>query len=159
MNLATRSAWAGIAHGPEVLFDAESVDAVSGDTLCKPQIMSFVVAGKIGPTAPKIAIKNRDIQIVLWNRKPVRRSDQFPRISNRILLEIIPKREISQHLEKRMVPLLKPHIFQIVVLPPRPHALLRRRRPRVIPLFHPPHPHLHLLPPPLLTPHPILPIH
>src|SRR5258707_7074621 len=47
------------------------------------------------------------------------------------------KREIAQHLEKRVMPLRKPHIFQIVVLPARAHALLCRRRLVVIALFQP----------------------
>src|SRR6266403_1651788 len=47
------------------------------------------------------------------------------------------KREIAQHLEKCVMPLRKPHIFQIVVLPARAHALLCRRRLVVIALFQP----------------------
>ncbi len=36
-----------------------------------------------------------------------------------------------------MVPPRKPDVLQIVMLPPRPHALLRARRPRIVPLLVP----------------------
>ena len=65
----------------------------------------------------------------------MRRSDQLPGVGNSILLEIISKRKIAQHLEKRVMALRKPHIFQVVMLPARAHAFLTARRSRVIPLF------------------------
>ena len=81
------------------------------------------------------APENRYVESILRNPEPLRRSHQLPGVGNRILLEIITEREIAEHFEKSVMPLRKPHIFQIVVLSARAHALLRRRGPRVIPLF------------------------
>src|SRR6267143_4778172 len=80
-------------------------------------------------------LKNGYVKFFLLDAEPCWRSQQFPGERNRILLEIISKRKIAQHLEKRVMPLRKPHIFQIVVLAARAHALLAARRPRVIPFL------------------------
>jgi hypothetical protein len=63
--------------------------------------------------------------------------DQLPGPLDRFLLEIIAKRPVPQHLEERVVIGVEPHVLEVVVLPARPDALLRVRRPRVQPRLRP----------------------
>src|SRR2546422_11538269 len=56
---------------------------------------------------------NCDVEFVLGNLEAVGRGEQFPSVRNRILLEIIAKRKIAQHLEKRVMLLCKPHLFRV----------------------------------------------
>src|SRR4051812_34142082 len=60
-----------------------------------------------------------DLQIV---------GDELPRKANRIALEIVAKRKISEHLEEGVVPGGVPHLLEVVVLAAGPHAFLRSRR-------------------------------
>src|SRR5690349_5222868 len=55
--------------------------------------------------------------------------DELPRKPDRIALEVVAKREIAEHLEERVMPRSVSDLLEIVVLPPRAHALLARRRP------------------------------
>src|SRR5437899_12609976 len=75
------------------------------------------------------------VKFFLWDGKPFWRSQQLPGVSNGFLLEIIAEGKIAEHLEKRVMPLGEADIFEVVVLAAGAHAFLRRRRPRVIPLF------------------------
>ena len=65
----------------------------------------------------------------------MRRSDQFPGVSNRFLLEIIAEGKIAEHLEERVVALGEADIFQVVVLAAGAHAFLAACRPRVVAFF------------------------
>ena len=49
-----------------------------------------------------------------------------------LFLEVVAEREVAEHLEERVVPVRRPDVVEIVVLAADPHALLRRRRPRVV---------------------------
>src|SRR5713101_2379653 len=139
MNLTARAARAGVAHGPEVVFGSQLENAIDGNSLVQPIGACFFVPLHIrGNRSPrKTPIKDCHVEFFLVDAEPFRGSDEFPSVSNRIFLEIIAKRKIPKHLEKRVMPLRKPHIFQIVVFPARAHAFLRRSGPRVIPLFQP----------------------
>ena len=53
--------------------------------------------------------------------------DELPREPNRVALEVVPEREVPQHLEEGVVPVRVAHLFEIVVLSARAHALLGRR--------------------------------
>ena len=64
-----------------------------------------------------------------------RRGQQLPRIGDGILLEVVAKAEVAQHLEEGVVPPREADVLQIVVLAARAHALLRARRPRVVALL------------------------
>src|SRR5216684_3068196 len=139
VNLTARTARSCIAHLPKIVFHAQSLDAIRRDSFSNPEVISVVIAGndRIVFRARPCADKNGDVQLVFVDAKPFGRSDQFPGVGDGFLLEIIAKGKIAEHLEKRVVPLRKSHIFQVVVLPARAHAFLRRGRPRVIPLFQP----------------------
>src|SRR5260370_908519 len=56
VNLTARAAGTGVAHGPEVLLDAELVDAIFADILSKPQIASTSSASRrtSGPWATPV---------------------------------------------------------------------------------------------------------
>src|SRR5579871_1015672 len=82
-----------------------------------------------------LAVKNRDIKLVGIDPKPLRRSNQLPGIGNRVLLEVIAKRKIAQHLKKRVMAVGESDVLEVIVLATRAHALLRSRRPRVSTLF------------------------
>src|SRR6266850_2257451 len=75
------------------------------------------------------------VKFFLWDAEPCRRSQQFPSVRNRFLLEIISERKIAEHLEKRVVALGKAYILQVVVLAACAHAFLAGRRARVIAFF------------------------
>ena len=62
-------------------------------------------------------------------------ANQLPGEGNGIFFEIIAEGEISQHLEKGVMPVGKTDIFEIVVFSSRPHALLGRGRSPVVALF------------------------
>src|SRR5882762_1551793 len=136
MNFTARSARARIAHSPEVFLKSwDAHYAVISDAFTQPLATRLFVHTELRAVRELNTTENCDVEFVLGNLEPVGRGDQFPSVRNRILLEIIAKRKIAQHLEKRVMPLRKPHIFQIVVLAARAHALLAARRPRVIPFL------------------------
>jgi hypothetical protein len=70
-----------------------------------------------------ITLKVSCIQSLRIN--PINLGQQLPRILNRLLFKIITKTPTSQHFKKRMMVRIPPHIVQIIMLPPRPDALLR----------------------------------
>ena len=51
---------------------------------------------------------------------------EFPRVGDRVSLEVIAERKITQHLEESMMAGGSTHLFEIVVFPTRPDALLGR---------------------------------
>ena len=57
---------------------------------------------------------------------------KVPRKLDRLLLEVIPKTEISQHLKEGVVPRSVAHIVQIIMLATGAHAFLAGGGPTVI---------------------------
>jgi hypothetical protein len=76
-----------------------------------------------------VCFENRDVELVL--RKLQLGRDKFPSEVNRLFLEIVAEREVSEHLEKSMVPGREADVFQVVVFPTRPNALLRAGGPGI----------------------------
>src|ERR1700751_785447 len=132
MNLAAGSARTRVAHLPEVVLQAHLINAILRHSLRGPQVIRLSIASK-----PALTVKNGYVQLVFGNAEPCGRSNQFPRVGNCVLLEVIAKREIPQHLEKGMMPVRKADILEIVVFAARPHTLLRGCRTRVVALFEP----------------------
>ncbi len=54
------------------------------------------------------------------------RGDQLPGVGDGVLLEVVAKAEIAQHLEEGVVAIGEAHVLQVVVLAAGAHALLRR---------------------------------
>ena len=65
VNLAARTAGAGIAHLPEVVFQAELEDAIFGYALADPQIVGLGI-----PRNPAFPLKDGDEQFVSRNPEP-----------------------------------------------------------------------------------------
>src|SRR3546814_9410999 len=51
--------------------------------------------------------------------------DELPGVGDRILLEVVAKAEVAEHLEKRVVPRRVADVLEIVVLATGAHAFLR----------------------------------
>ena len=130
MDLATWPAGPGLTHLPKVVFQAKFENSIFRDTLREPQVISFSIARYAAFT-----IEDGHVQLVFRNPKPLRRSNQFPRVGDGIFLEVIAKGKIPQHLEKRVMPVGEADIFQIVVLPTCSHTFLRRGRASIIALL------------------------
>ena len=121
-NFRTWAAWAGISHLPEIigsiaraLVITDTHNTLDGYTyLIGPNAISFIILGING--YPKL---------VSWQL--INLSKQFPGIFDGTVLKIIPKAEITQHLEKCVVPRGITHVFQVVVLTTCTHTTLRRR--------------------------------
>ena len=58
---------------------------------------------------------------------PLWRGDQLPGEGNSVLLEIIAKRKIAQHLKKSVMAVREAYILKVIMLTAGPHALLRSR--------------------------------
>ena len=119
MDLATRATRAGVAHLPEVVFVAESLNAIHRNTdLFVPDRFRFVVA-----------VVNRDPQPVAIDTK--RLGGQLPAPRDDFLLEVVAETEVAQHLEEDEMPLGATDIVEVVVLATSTRALLRADRARV----------------------------
>src|SRR3546814_13192825 len=57
--------------------------------------------------------------------------DELPGVGDRILLEVVAKAEVAEHLEKRVVPRRVADVLEIVVLATGAHAFLRAGSARV----------------------------
>ena len=116
MNLRARPAWPRIGHLPEVVLVPQPVDPFRRDPgHLRPQPGRVVVGVVHGDEQPT-------------RIKPHLDSEKLPRVADRLALEVVPEGEISQHLEEGVVPRRAAHLLQVVVLAPRPHALLRGGR-------------------------------
>src|SRR5207245_3200645 len=64
--------------------------------------------------------------------KPFRRGDELPGEGDGLFFEIVSEREVTQHLEKGVVAVGEPYIFEVVVLAAGANALLNGGGARVI---------------------------
>ena len=114
-DFAARAAGAGVAHGPEIVFFAEAVDAVFRNAfLLFPDLGGFVVFFEYG-----------DVEAIFGKREFF--CDEFPGEVNRFFFEVIAEREVSEHFEKSVVTRGEADVFQIVVLAAGADAFLRSR--------------------------------
>ena len=122
-DFRTGAARAGFAHRPEIVARRDANDAVvgkAGDFF--PQSERFVVV-----------VIDRDEQPVLAEAEFL--GDQVPGERDRLFLEIISKGEVSEHLEKGVVPGGIADVIEIVVLAAGADAFLRGGGADVIALF------------------------
>ena len=112
VHLRTRPAGPRIGHLPEVVLVAQPVDARPLESrYLVPQLGRLVVG-----------VVHRRVQ-------PVGIHAQFdgqevPRVADGLALEVVPEREVPEHLEEGVVARGAPDLFQIVVLSAGPEALL-----------------------------------
>ena len=110
--LGARSARAIITHRPEIIFGGNADDAFGGNARdLAPKIECFVVC-----------VINRDEQLI-FGKAPFA-GQQIPGVGDRLILEIVAERKISQHLEKGMMPRGIANIVQIIMLAAGAHAFL-----------------------------------
>ncbi len=106
------TAGAGVPHGPEIVFLPQAHDAFRGETGdFLPKLAGFIVV-----------VEHRGPEALLG--EAVFDGEELPGRLDGPHLEVIPKGEIPQHLEKGVVPGGVAHVFQVVVLAPGPDALL-----------------------------------
>ena len=116
VNFRARTAGAGIAHGPEVVFFAHAKNAVGRQPRhFLPQPEGFFVVAVYG-----------DIKLVL--RQAQFFSDELPCKADGFSFKIGCKGKVAQHFEKGVVPCRAPDIFQVVVLAAYAQAFLRSGR-------------------------------
>src|SRR3989441_10510457 len=102
-----------------VVLVAQAEDAGVGDARdLAPQLAGLVVG-----------VVHRHEQPVWSNAEPVLPRHPLPGVRDGFPLEVVPKGEVAEHLEKRVVAGRMPHLLQIVVLAAGPHALLTGDRP------------------------------
>ncbi len=105
-------------------FASPSKIRLFGDTLFEPCFFCFVVSRYESEFRSR-ALEDGDVEFVFVDCEPVIRSDEFPSVGNRILLEIVAERKIAQHLEKRVVTIGEADVFEIVMFAAGTHAFLR----------------------------------
>ncbi len=113
MDLRARSARAGLAHLPEIIFFIEAEDAVlrnARDFL--PQLLGLVVLTKY-----------RDVQLVF--REAVIFGKEGPGVIDGLGFEVIAEGKIAQHLEESVVAAGVADVFEVVVLAAGADAFLR----------------------------------
>jgi len=71
-----------------------------------------------------VILIDRDAQLIRIDGQPILRSQEFPRPTDRFLLEVIAEREIPQHFKKGVVNRRAANVIDVA----GPHALLARRR-------------------------------
>ena len=128
-DLGAGAAGARVTHHPEVvggvagtLVVTDAHDALGRHAdLLVPDLVGLVVLGV-----------NRHPQLVLGQLEHL--GEQFPGVADGVLLEVVAKAEIAQHLEEGVVTCGVAHVLQIVVLAAGTDALLRRGGARVGPL-------------------------
>src|SRR5207249_9955052 len=119
MNLGAGPARPRVGHRPEVVLLAEADNAGPLHARdASPQGLGFVILGENGDPEPA----GRDAQGA---------RDPFPREGDGVLLEVVAKREIAEHLEEGVVAGGPADLLEIVVLARDAQALLNARRARV----------------------------
>ena len=112
VDLAARSAWAGVAHLPEVVLVAEALDAIHRHAdLLVPDGLGLVVA-----------VVDGDPQLVAVEAE--RLGGQLPAPRDDLVLEVVAEAEVAEHLEEHQVPLGAPDVVEVVVLATGTRTLL-----------------------------------
>ncbi len=123
VHLRAGPAGAGIAHGPEIVLLPEAQDAIvaqPGDVF--PELEGVVVIGEDGR-----------LETILGQSPFL--GEEIPAVLDGLLLEVVPEGEIAQHLEEGVMPGGAAHVLEVVVLAPRPHALLSGYGSAILPLL------------------------
>ena len=81
------------------------------------------------------ALEDGRVELVLVEPEPCGRGTQLPGVGDGVLLEVVAKAEIAQHLEERVVAVGEADVLKVVMLAAGAHALLRRGGARVVALF------------------------
>src|SRR5690606_28198523 len=129
VDLATRAARAGLAHGPEIVARAHAEDALVGEAAhLAPELARLVVRRDA-----VLSAKVRHHQPILRQIEDL--GEKVPGVDDRFLFEVVAEAEIPEHLEKRVMPRGRTHRLEVVVLAADANTLLTRRGAPVRPLL------------------------
>ncbi len=123
VHLRASPARPGVAHLPEVV-GTQFAD-LPGRQQPAPDRVGLFVARHHGVT-----LEYRGVQPIRRQRPDV--GQQLPGEPDRLGLEVVPEREVAEHLEERVVAQRGADILEVVVLAADPHALLRAGRPAIV---------------------------
>src|SRR6202035_5106184 len=112
-DFRARSAWASVAHLPEIVGAGDADDA------------GFRQPRDLFPEIKRLVIVDIDRGREFILRQAELFGDQIPGEFDGAVLEIVAEREIAEHLEKRVMPRGIADIVEIVVLAAGAHAFLR----------------------------------
>ena len=110
MNFGARATGAGVAHFPEIILFIAMQNPL-GRKMFHPNVFGFFIQGQVVISA---SFKNSGIHAV--GRYPHFIVQKFPGPINCLLLEIIAKRPVAQHLEHGMMVRIVANFLQIVML-------------------------------------------
>ncbi len=116
-----------VPHHPEVLLRRliEHV-LLRNRGLGTPEVVGLLVRLQLELVVPLV-----DGRIQAIRGQPPAVHQQFPRPPNGVGFEVVAEAPVAQHLEKRVMVRVVPHLPQVVVLPGHAQAFLRVDRPRV----------------------------
>ena len=123
MNLRARPARPHITHFPEIIFFIPVQDSIFRQIQLPILQRLFILLQMILLTS----LENRCIQPIFIQTHLFRK--ELPSVSNRLFLEIITERPITQHLEHRVMIGIMSHLLQIIVLPGNTQTFLGIRHP------------------------------
>ena len=128
MNLRAGAAGTLVAHLPEVVFLRPAQDTVLADMLF-PIIIGLHIHLE---TLLLVAAENGDIEPVFIDFHHL--GEEFPTIGDGLLLEVVAKTPVAQHLEHSVVVGVVAHLLEVVVFSADAQALLRvgGSRPRAL---------------------------
>ena len=132
VKLGARAAGAGFAHHPEVVLHVAVDDLDFRITTrraekIRPDVVGFLVEI---PGIPLFRRVNRGVEAM--RGQPPAPDDEFPSPRDRLFLEIVSERPVSQHFEHRVVVGVVADILKVVVFPARADAFLGVRGARRI---------------------------
>src|SRR2546421_8087562 len=129
MDFAARPAWSGLAHLPEIIFLAETQNALTRCADLCPKLLSLFVWPDL-----IVAFKNgephaRRIELIFIDQK-------VPRKLDRVFFEVIAERKIADHFEESLVTRGLADFVQIVVLAAGAQTFLRRAGANIVALLN-----------------------
>ena len=118
MYLAAGAAGTLLAHLPEVVLLRAAEDALLGDMLL-PVAVGLGVHLEV---VALVASEDGDVEVLLVDVHHL--GEELPGVGDGLLLEVVTKAPIAQHLEHRVVVGVVSHLFEVVVLAADAQALL-----------------------------------
>ena len=91
-----------------------------GTPTSKPEFLGFIVAGDFAH-----AFEDGRVELFGIDAEPVFRSDEFPGVGDGVLLEVVAKAEVAEHLEEGVMAVGEADVFEVVVLASGADAFLR----------------------------------
>ena len=128
--LAARATGAGIAHFPEIILAAK-IENVVRIYVCylRPIARRLLIGFQLA----LVVLEDRSPEPVFGHPPDLR--EQLPGPGDGLLLVIVAKGPIAEHLEESVVVSIVPYILQVIMFTGNPHDLLGVGSPRVLPFL------------------------